>query len=162
MTNELKIQLEMIKLQIQLNKMGGNVNKKQLRDILDVTEGLLRNILNSKGNYNHQTLKSDASVKSVKALEVQKLLGKGNANSKLHREHALPMDMVIPQLMAMTEATLEEIATFLKQNLLSVLITKDEMKALDYGSDNLKKSMPANWDGKDNLARFKARNIELV
>ncbi len=40
--------------------------------------------------------------------------------------------------------------------------TKEEMKVLDYGSNNLKKSMPAGWDGKDNLARFSARNIELV
>ena len=152
----------MIKLQIELNSMGGNINKKQLRDILDVTEGLMRNILNSKGNYNHQTLKSDASIKSIKALETQKLLGKGPANKVLHREHALPMDMVLPKLMNMTEATDEEILEFLKQNLLSVLITKEEMKVLDYGSNNLKKSMPAGWDGKDNLARFSARNIELV
>ena len=123
--SEKEIQLDVL-LEIILVPVtnGVRINPKLLRDILDVTEGYLINALNSKGNYDHSTLKAMTKHVSKSALELKKSLNKSELLKKTHREHAEPLKIVIEGLYSSNFINKVDLKKFLNKNLISVLITK--------------------------------------
>lgn len=137
------------------------LNNKLIRDILDVCEGYIRNILNSQNNYNHSTLKYNAHWISLKASQIKKEFNQSECLKKTHREHAIPLKLLISQLYSFESLEIKQLKEFLNKNLISVLITKDERDDLDQGVGNLKDSMPKDWDNQNVFARFDNKNIKI-
>ena len=138
------------------------LNSKLLRDILDVVEGLMRQALNSKGKYDHSSLKLNCGYisKNAKALKLKNI---GNKLVKLtHREHAIPLKIVLVKLYDLIEPSPDSLKSFLDDHLISVLITKSEQLLLDSSDIKLKCKMPLDWDGVDAFARFNRVGIEIV
>jgi hypothetical protein len=125
------------------------VNKKLLRDMFDVAEGCLHGILNANNNYNHYTFKKNCRYMSRAA-------SKPRSNEKLHREHAIPIEVVTERLYGLRPAEKCEVAEFLRKNLCSVIITEHERVELDR---HYRTTMPDNWNGEDAFARFRKREI---
>lgn len=158
MNSELELLLKLI---VNSVKKNIKLNKKLMRDILDVCEGHIREIYNSQGNYDHSTLKYNASVISKEANKIKRNQTRGEVLKLTHREHAVPLNILIPLINNLNKIDVDELHRFLMTNLRSVLITKQERDILDNGMDNLKNKMPPNWNNVDIYARFNAKNILL-
>lgn len=139
-----------------------DLNRKLLRDILDVVEGLSRGIVNRKKNYDHTTLKFGASYISNNALILKSTLTRSECIKATHREHAIPLKVLVPMLYQLKPKSLSELRQFLENNLVSVLITKEERDLLDRGQNSLKDCMPSGWDGDDILSRFNFHGIKII
>ena len=138
-------------------------NKKLLRDMLDVTEGLIRGAINSKGNYSHTSLKLKTSYISEKAAELKKTLKEYELLKTTHREHAIPLNVLLTELLPKQKfSNISELEIFFKKYLTSVLITLEERDQLDSRGSGLKKTMPEDWDGEDLFARFKAFGMTII
>ena len=75
-------------------------------------------------------------------------------------DHAVPFNYLQKELLALDPVTPQSVAGALGRFGTAVLVTKAEnalLSASGYG-----RSMPADWDGSDPLARYKAVGIELV
>ena len=79
-----------------------------------------------------------------------------------HREHAVPLKVLVGNLYMFDNVNTLELQQFLNHNLVSVLITKSEQKLLDTPKYNVKDKMPENWNGQDIFARFKMLEIKLI
>lgn len=138
-------------------------NKKLLRDILDVTEGLLRKILTKNDTYSHSCLKGNCSYSS-KAVQDLRLRGASAASllKITHREHAVPVNVLIEMMNELRPATKENMRSLLSNFLISVLITKEEQSAIDHRDLDLRSKMPIGWDRTNAFVRFKDAGIEVV
>lgn len=126
---------------------------KALRDILDNLEGHLNCCLNSKGRYDHVTLKYDAPYMSKKALALREKTIKSEFVKPTHREHAKPFKYILQEIEGLKGV---ELLSYIKKNVKSVTILKEEQKALD---ELYKTEMP----DVDNIwSRFEELEIELV
>ena len=137
------------------------INRKLLRDTLDVCEGLIRKVLNKNNKYDHSNLKYNASYISLEASNIKSIKTRAETLKLTHREHAIPLKILIEILEKKNDLTVSSLYDFLEKNLISVLITKEECEKLDFGEFNLKSSMPENWDFNNKFARFEALNIEV-
>ena len=138
------------------------INSKLLRDMLDVIEGLMRGAVNSKGNYSHSTLKLKCSYISIEAKKLKKQTNSAMLLRITHREHAVPLKVLVSKLYSLNNIKINELKTFLDKNLISVLITKLEQSRLDNAEFQIKDKMPVDWDETDVFARFKIVNIEIT
>jgi hypothetical protein len=75
-------------------------------------------------------------------------------------DHAVPFNYLQKELLSLTDITPESVRDALERFTLCVLITKDENARLNAGGYG--RSMPADWDRADVLARYKAVGIEVV
>lgn len=142
--------------------MQVELNSKLMRDILDVVEGLMRGALNSKGNYDHSSLKLKCSFISENAQRLHMTMNGGQLLKAAHREHAIPLKVVLRNLYSQEQLTPKSLMEFLSLQLVSVLITKDEQRLLDAADTKIKDSMPLDWDGVDVFARFKKAGIKII
>lgn len=159
-SNEKQLNL-LLKLICESVNEKTNLNSKLLRDILDVVEGLMRGIVNSKGNYNHQTLKLNCLYKSDAASNLIGKLSKFELLKKTHREHAIPLKIVLDKLYSLKNVDNNMLHRYLDNKLVSVLITKEEQLLLDSMGTDLKSKMPIFWDGKNIFARFEQIGITI-
>ena len=82
--------------------------------------------------------------------------GRGN----LVYDHAVPFRYLQAELLGLSDVTMQSVANALSRFETIVLITKEEdsrLSAAGYGS-----KMPPDWDGRDDLARYRAIGIELI
>ena len=82
---------------------------------------------------------------------------------KLHAEHVIPNNMVFSRLVELANSGLsdEELASFLRESCIVVVITKNEANVLD-SVIGLRKDMPEGWTwGEDPLLRLSAAGIRL-
>lgn len=82
------------------------------------------------------------------------------------KEHVVPRDAICRECVKMFEAKsdLSQVATFIRNNLKIVFITREERYNLDSGSRlNMRKRMPDNWrfEGGDVFARLRHGGIEF-
>lgn len=138
------------------------LNSKLLRDILDVVEGLMRGILNSKGKYDHQSLKLNCLYLSEAAQEIHRVNTKTGTLKLTHREHAVPLKIIIKEIYLMRTVSPDQLRFFLESNLVSVLITKGEQQLVDSFDQCIKDRMPIDWNGKDVFARFDQVGIKVI
>lgn len=137
------------------------LNPRLIRDIFDVIEGLMRGALNRNGNYDHSTLKAKCAYASANAKSLSLSLSRTNLTKATHREHAIPLKILIPMLYAMKPITPQALTEFLDQKLISVLITLDERRHLDSVELGLRTAMPLDWDGVSPFARFEKAQIVI-
>lgn len=138
------------------------INAKLLRDILDVVEGLMRGALNSKGNYNHSTLKLNCGYISEVALKLKTTTKPVEFLKLTHREHAIPLKVLVKELYSFNEIKTPDLKLFLDKKLISVLITKSEQKLLDSTEYQIKDKMPFDWNKEDVFVRFKIVQIAIT
>ena len=137
------------------------LNSKLLRDILDVVEGLMREALNSKGKYDHSSLKLNCNFISNSVAHLQKETAGRKVLKLTHREHAIPLRVVLRELYKLKNINPDVLKEYFERYLVSVLITKDEQKLLDSSEHKIKDKMPPEWDGKDVFARFLKVGIKI-
>jgi hypothetical protein len=132
------------------------MNGKLLRDILDPIEGLGRGILSKKGTYSHSALKSGCCLISESAQH--------GPSSKLHREHAIPLKVIIQELRRHSKKscfTPETLGKFIASYCVSVLVTAKEKTLLDSSAKSGCR-MPEGWKlGKHRFARLKKASVSI-
>ncbi|MFT6235721.1 MAG: hypothetical protein ACJAU9_000798 [Lentimonas sp.] len=84
-----------------------------------------------------------------------------------YREHAIPRLVLCEKCHEMYAAgsTVQDVADFIEEFLIIVLISREEQQLLDRKDElNLKQKMPANWDFKsgDPLARLRKASIQII
>lgn len=87
-------------------------------------------------------------------------LGLRHGAGKLAYDHAVPFALLQAELLALSPATPEAVERVLREHGTRVLITRSEHDRL--AALGLAHRMPADWDGADPLARYKAAGIDLV
>jgi hypothetical protein len=86
--------------------------------------------------------------------------GLRHGKGELVYDHAVPFAFLQAALLGLRPATPESVAQILRAHSTRVLITPAEHHRL--AGLGLARGMPADWDGADPLARYKAAGIELV
>ncbi len=87
-------------------------------------------------------------------------LGIGFGTGELVYDHSVPFKYLQAELLALSEVTVETVATALSRYRAGVLITKEEDARLN--AAGYRSKMPKGWDGADHFARYKAVGIEIV
>lgn len=159
-SNQEQLQL-LLKFICESVNTGVEFNSKLMRDILDVVEGLMRGALNSKGNYDHSSLKLKSSYISETALSLSESLSSVDLLKVTHREHAIPLKIVLRELYRLKNLNPESLRCFLETRLISVLITKEEQLLLDGSPYKIKDVMPVGWNGINPFARFEIVGIQI-
>lgn len=88
-----------------------------------------------------------------------------NAKGKRWRDglvydHAIPFIYTLNEMLALPDVTPNSVRAVLEKFDVMVLITREEDARLN--ASGLKQKMPADWDGVDSLARYKAVGIALI
>jgi hypothetical protein len=161
LANEQQLQL-LLRLVCESVNSQVTINPKLLRDILDVVEGLMRGSLNSKGKYDHASLKLNCMFESGGVQSLRSEMGRRELLSVTRREHAVPLKVLLKQLYQLQALSPVSLKDFLDQNLISVLITRDEQRFLDTSKFKLREKMPAEWDGVNVFARFEIVGIHIA
>jgi len=128
-------------------------HKKAIRDIMDNFEGHLHKVYNSKGNYDHGTLKYDAPHISEKAAILKETLTKNEFLKVSHREHAKPLSIIVDECKGLSG---QRLLTYLYNNLKSVTILKEEATLLD---SSYKTTMP---DVDKVFSRFDYYEVKII
>ena len=135
-----------------------------LRGIIDYSpEGKKANL---KLNHAPKTYSYSASASKLKhvASAYEDRQNEQLMDEKLHAEHVIPNNMVFSRLVELADSgsSDEELASFLRESCIVVVITKKEAHTLDSVIGGLKTDMPEGWTwGDDPLLRLKAAGINL-
>ena len=89
-----------------------------------------------------------------------KSIGIKIGNNKLVYDHVIPFKYVQKMLLALKTPSVEDIRIILEKYVVSCLITKEEDDRLKF--HGLNSSMPKDWDGIYQLARYEAVGISVV
>jgi len=128
-------------------------HKKSIRDMLDPFEGHLYECYNSKGKYDHNSLRYNAPHMSESAAKLKPTLTKYEFLSLVHREHAKPLTILIKEMQGLSG---QKLLDYLYKNLKSVTILKEEARIID---KKYKTTMP---DNTKIFSRFEEFGINIV
>ncbi|MDN3699229.1 hypothetical protein QWY97_18045 [Vibrio cortegadensis] len=76
-------------------------------------------------------------------------------------DHAIPLKIIVSKLINNPILTKEQLVILLDNLLVSVELTPEEHR-MTLKKFKLSSDMPADWDGVDNLARYRAAGIEVL
>lgn len=136
---------------------GIRLNSKLMRDMLDVIEGTRRGHLTRTGSYSHRAFKLKCRWRSREALT--RFSSNEEMLKNTVRDHALPMIKFIEWLYHLETPNIDRLIFYIDQELISVVITKEENDRLT--KMGLSAEFPEDYNG-DHFSRYKAAGIEIV
>lgn len=147
-------------------------NATGIRNLCDVALYLLRNmpvnaatkfavrtVLREAVNKSNPEYKGNNNRKNCRHVSAAAESLVNNTDADLVADHAIPISLLLKEVYAQGEITLDELVNLVGKYSIMVLITDAEDDRL--AASGLVKKMPGDWDGQDILARYKQIGIEV-